>query len=261
MNDDIYDILVLSGITEAKAPSKPKTTTKIDLDSPMSKGEVSKAAKPNVSKVKSKSSTSSTNFTSPTGASDIMKKFMNNTTGTTDTVNISHEIEMGDTDDVPVGVDPTPKPPGTSLAIPKQDLVKFNDLYNEVPWHQLKNTPGYRIMQIRGAFRPLFKQKIGAELEDVIVSTTLDPSMSEETMKHLIGYISKYGQKDDEFELEAFGIDPREYKIEKAFVYNFEGMKFLILKERMYGRIQYYVYSAKSGSGSSIGDSDHKFIK
>ncbi len=232
-----------SEIKEAGPKTKIKTKTKPTLDfnlqSPTSQGELTKhepkaksAAKAKVdTKAVSKAKTATMQpQLEPTASTDIMRSFMNKVADVTDPVDV----------DQTYGYD-EPEPETTTLpAVISRDVAL--DQYN-ISWHEVRNLPGYAVEQIRGAFRPLFKNILGADLEEVTVATSIDPENSKKNMKRLIGYIGQHGKKLDDFNLEAFDIDPEQYKITKAFVYNMDNAAFFVIEERMMGEKNYYVYA------------------
>ena len=228
---------------KTKTKTKTKTRTKSPLDLNLqratSQGELTKyepksktAAKAKVdTKSVSKAKTATMQPTlDPTSSADIMRSFMNKTANITDPVDVDQTHGYDD-----------PETTTTTLpAVISRDVAL--DQYN-INWHDVKNLPGYAMQQIRGAFRPLFKNILGSELEEVTVATSIDPENSKKNMKRLIGYIAKHGKKLDDFNLEAFDIDPKQYKITKALVYNLGGTAFFIIEERMMGEKNYYIYA------------------
>lgn len=228
-------------IKEAKPKLRTKTKTKPTLDfnlqQPTSQGDLTKyepkaksAAKAKIdTKAVSKSKTATMQpQLDPTSSTDVMRSFMNKTANVTDPVDV----------DQTYGYD---EPETTTLpAVISRDVAL--DQYN-INWHEVRNLPGYAVEQIRGAFRPLFKNILGAELEEVTVATSIDPENSKKNIKRLIGYIGKHGKKLDDFNLEAFDIDPEKYKITKAFVYTLGNTSFFIIEERMMGEKNYYIYA------------------
>ncbi len=235
--------------TKTKTKDRPMPTMDPDADMPKmapSHGAMAKAepkAKTKVStKTVSKDKTATMQPNMPTGAGDVMRSFMNKTADVTDVIPGTDAAAATDdevnTPPAEFGT-PEPKPPGQDVAVISKEVAL--DQYN-VNWHEVKNLPGYAVQQIRGAFRPLFKNVLGAELEEVSVATSIDPENSKKNMKRLIGYIGKHGEKLDDFNLEAFDIDPEQYKITKAYVYNLGGASFFVMEEKMMGEKNYYVY-------------------
>jgi hypothetical protein len=110
----------------------------------------------------------------------------------------------------------------------------------DITWHKLTDLPNYRA--VIGAFRPLFMNVLGMNPEQIKVATTLSTGIAD--MQKLIAYIGQNGQKDDNFSLEAFNIDPQLYHIENAYVYYMGNEVYLLLKEHLGSMTNYYVYSA-----------------
>lgn len=223
--------------TKTKTKTKTKPTLDFDLQYPTSQGDLTKyePKTKNVSKAKVDTTTVSKDKTvsmqpqlDPTASTDIMRSFMNKTADVTDPVDVDSTFQ------------PEPTEPTTMPALISREVAL--DQYN-INWHDVKNLPGYAVQQIRGAFRPLFKNILGAELEEVTVATTIDPENSKKNMKRLIGYIGKHGKKLDDFNLEAFDIDPEKYKITKALVYTLGNTTFFVIEERMMGEKNYYIYA------------------
>ncbi len=238
-------------ITEAKKKTKTKTkTTPFDFEDPTSKGELSTSKKqadvptdiPGTTQTQQQSQNIGAEL--PQGAGDVMGQFAQNVGDVTDEIP-NDEIGMPE----PEPVEPTTLPATVSKAVSADGTIDVN-------WHELRNLPGYAIKQIRGAFRPLFQSIIDAELEDIQVSTTLDPSMSKAQIKALVGHIAKFGTKRDTFNLEAFDIDPEIYNVEKAYVYYLNGYNFLIMQENMMGKKNWYVYSGPAKSSPYVDNQD-----
>lgn len=241
-------------ITEVEKKTKTKTkTTPFDFEDPTSKGELSTSRpKADVSteipgKTSSRQQSQNIGAELPQGAGDVMGQFMQNVGDVTDEIP-NDEVGMPEPEEP---VEPTTLPATISKALSADKTIDVN-------WHELRNLPGYAIEQIRGAFRPLFRSIIDAELEDIQVSTTLDPSMSKDQMKALIGHISNFGTKLDTFNLEAFGIDPEIYNVEKAYVYYLNGYNFLMMQENMMGQKNWYVYSGPAKSSPYVDNSNKK---
>lgn len=237
------------------AYADPTSDTKINFDNPTSKGSLStnNPEKKLPGKVKSKrqSRASMTDVNLPRGSGNVMRDFMNQTADITDPVDVPNP-EDHDVDYVDVGR-PEPKTPGTDVATISKALANIEDDV-ELNWHELRNLPGYAIEQIRGAFRPLFNEFMDAQLEDIKVVTTLDGSIDKDDLRSFMGYLSIHGTKYDDFDLEAFGIDPRMYHVEKAYLYYLNGFNFLLMQEKLMGMRNWYIYTApaKHGRGSEI---------
>ena len=236
--------------------TKIKQKTGLDMpfaEPPTSKGELTKSEPTSVSdlpgKKSSKSKSKTTQYKTPSGSTDVMRQFIDRVGDVDDEVEIDSPTDDSDFDQTTIEpVEPENLPTVISKAVARTD----QDL--DVNWHKLSNLPGYAIKQIRGAFRPLFRSIMNVELEDVSVATTLDPSTNALDMKKLIGAIGKSGIRDDNFSLKAFDIDPENYQIENAYVYNMGGWAFLILKENLMGTTNFYVY-AGPGRGTDLDNS------
>ena len=263
-------------IDEAK---KPKTTyaepeldvkrdTDIHFDEPSSKGEVgaynepekekrsTKKDLPGKKRSKADSRRQASQADLPQGAGDVMRDFMNRTQGVTDTVAVPADYDDLDNWDVDVPVEP--KPPGQEVATIGQEVATISTaLANidddiELNWHQLKHLPGYALEQIRGAFRPLFREFMNVELEDVTVVTTLDGSIEKDDLRSFMGFLSANGEKFDEFDLEAFGIDRDTYHVEKAYMYHYNGFNFLLMQEKLQNMRNWYIYAGPATRGTEL---------
>lgn len=235
--------------TDVKDKTKP-----LDMEMPTNKGSLSTSNKKSsadltkpteLGKTLSKDEVKKklSNMRNPEGSAEAMRHAMDKIKDVTDTV--PHDNDDVDTT---VGV-PEPKvvTPETLPAIISKGLTAKGDKEVkrkvDVNWMQLKQLPGYAIQQIRGAFRPLFDNIMNCNLEDINVVTNIGGLSSTGDIKQLAGYIAKYGIKDDSFSLEAFDIDPEIYHIEKAFVYNWEGVAYLLIEEHRGSAISWYVYA------------------
>jgi len=259
-------IKILNEDLKKKEATKPNNANKVDyaepnvdnnfmnFSDPTSKGDLSTTSNKSSKEIpslpgKQNPKTQSVNIDIPNGSSDVMRNFMDKTKNIKDTVKIpadnkNHKYDISDYE-LEDEVNDVPEPNTTeNLPAVINKALSTKEFEPEITWHQLKNLPGYAIERIRGAFRPLFKSIMGAPLENVSVTTTLDKSTNKEDIKNLIGYIGNYGIKDDSFSLEAFDIDPKQYKIEKAYKYSLNGITFLILKENLMGNKNYYIYAA-----------------
>ncbi len=250
---------------KTKTKTKDKTDTSIELGDPTSKGELitpsgddstptSANKLPGKKRTKAQTAADISQIDMPQGAGDVMSDFMSRHADVTDTIPDDDIVAHSafDTDD-DIGV-PEPTEP-TTLPVTISQELSSEGFQPDINWHEVRNLPGYALQQIRGAFRPLFNQMMNAELEDVSVATTLDPQTSMDDMKSLIGFIGQHGIKEDNFSLEAFDIDPTQYNIKNAYIYDFDNFRFLLLEEELNGQINYYVYSA-AGRGTSLGSDD-----
>lgn len=226
---------------------------------PTSKGSVAAASKEKTrtpsdaqfdelpGNTKTADQTRATSFGMPQGAGDVMGKFMSNAADVTDTV----DVDAPAYDDVI----PEPKPPGQDVATVGQALSMEGADVN-LNWHDVSALPGYAVEQIRGAFRPLFDSIISNQLEDIQVATTLGGDSSEDDFRNFIGFIGHHGQKRDDFSLEAFGLDPQEYHVSKAQIFYLNGFNFFIMKEKMMGQSNWYVYSGHAKDSPQLKSDD-----
>jgi hypothetical protein len=128
-----------------------------------------------------------------------------------------------------------------------------------IEWHEVRNTPGFRVPQVRAAFEPLFREMLGAPLSQIKVATDLmDQRMGgtgHRSMRALVSYIENHGVRRDDFNLEAFGIDPEIYNVDHAYVVHCDGNAFLLMRELHGGaNPKYYVYVAEgTGGGTYVG--------
>ncbi len=237
----------------------PPAATDIKFADPMSKGELSTGAQTGTSaataelpgQTKTRQQSQTVGADMPQGSADVMRQFMQQVGDVTDPVDVpAHDTPT----DTPIGA-PDPQEP-TTLPATVSKALSMDGPTIDISWHELRNLPGYAIEKIRGAFRPLFQSIMDAELEDIKVSTTLDPSMGRDEMKELIGHLAHHGTKLDDFDLEAFGIDPEQYKVEKAYVYYLNGYNFLMIQEKLMGDRNWYVYSAPAKSSPYIGQDE-----
>ena len=216
--------------------------TDVKFSDPTSKGEVSSSRKssdvgelPGKTRSAQNSRAQASQADLPRGAGGVMRDFMNRTTNITDPVHVDEPV------DYDIGV-PEPRPPGQEVTTIGTALADLEDV--EINWHELRHLPGYAIQQIRGAFRPLFNEFFNAELEDIKVVTTLDGSIDKQDLRAFMGFLSARGEKYDDFDLEAFGIDRNTYHVEKAYLYHFSGYNFLLMQENLMGQRNWYIYTA-----------------
>ncbi len=269
---DFTDLMriILSEDEDPKTKLKDKVKTDLGFEDPTSKGDL---AKPSDAKPKT-----SVDLRSQTRAQTRTAASSARTTGAMPDL-MSRVMDMGLTDDVP-GVDQTfgiddptpPVPENLPAVVPLHDLPMAMGADPEVGfepkivWHDLRNLPGYALQQIRGAFRPLFRDVLGAELEELKVSTNIMPPGAGGTgmrsMRAMIGYLGRMGQIEN-IDLEHFDIDPEVYHVGRAYVIDCEGNKFLVMRETHMGQDEiYYVYAAEGkGRGTAIAGPDAQTIK
>lgn len=271
MNYNISEIDIrdnVSDLEEAKEPAPQRAKSKVtkkpaaqyaepeidtkggldDLGVATSKGEVEPHVEPEKElpgRTRSRAQSRITAVELPHGSADVMRDFMARTADVTDPVDVPDYH-----DDVAGAVpDPEPKTPGKEVYKPGTTVANLNtalvDIANDIDlnWHEIKNLPGYAIEQIRGAFRPLFNEFMDAELENIKVVTTLDGSIDKDDLRSFMGYLGTHGTKYDDFDLEAFGIDPEMYKVEKAYLYYLNGFNFLLMQEKLMGMRNWYIYA------------------
>jgi len=233
--------------------AEPDVDTDIRFDDPTSKGDVGTYTEPEKEKTsepinkelpgKKRSRTDThakmADVNMPGGAPGVMRNFMNRTAGVTDTVDVPDDFGI-----------PEPQPPGTEVATISTALTQYDDS-PQLNWHELKHLPGYAIEQIRGAFRPLFKEFMDVQLEDVSVVTTLDGSIDKDDLRSFMGFLGSHGKKYDDFDLEAFGIDREEYHVEKAYMYHYNGFNFLLMQEKLMGIRNWYIYAGPGHAPNS----------
>ena len=130
---------------------------------------------------------------------------------------------------------------------------KPKELDLDIKWHQVRHLPGYAIKQIRGAFRPLFQNYMDNQLEEIEVATTLTSSPGD--MQKLVQHIIENGKQFKDFSLEAFGIDPEVYHVEKAHMYKVnDGTTCMVIRERLGPMTNFYVYKGKTkGKSNKLG--------
>ena len=207
----------------------PIMTPDVNFSDPTSKGELSTARKKTSVSLpgqkKSSQQTRSTRFQTPPDADMAFNSFMNQVGDVTDPVDVNIDNTPDNTPD-DFGAEPVPTEPDNLPATISTDVDTLGGEL-DINWHEVRSLPGYAIEQIRGAFRPLFQHLTGAELEDITVATTLDPSTSMEEMQQLIGGLDHHGIKEDNFSLEAFDIDPEIYHISQAYIYDMGGQRYL----------------------------------
>lgn len=249
--------MYINDILEA-VPTKEKerVKTKLNIGNATSKGQVTTANRAQTPtdipiQNQTRAQTRQAQMNVPGGAAQAMSDFMNRTADVTDEI-------PGDapTPDVEFGLAEPEPPEPTTLPVVQSQAVTSTEFKNQlkklrIKWHKINNLPGYAIEQIRGAFRPLFNSVLGAELENISVTTTLDRQTSDSDLKSLIGWLGKYAIKDDNFNLEAFDIHPDVYNISNAYVYSLRDASFLILEEQLMGNTNYYIYTAK-GRGTEL---------
>ena len=252
-------------LVKTKTKTKVKTSIDIKLDDPTSKGELttpsSDVKSPSISKklpgkkrTKAQTVSDVSQMDMPQGAGEVMSDFLSKTADITDEIPDDDIVAYSAFDNDPELGQSTPVEPTTLPATVSKEL-SAEGFQLDISWHEIRNLPGYALQQIRGAFRPLFRDMMNAELEDVSVSTTLDPQTSMDDIKSLIGFIGRHGIKEDNFQLEAFDIDPKQYNIKNAYIYDLNNFRFLLLEEELDGQINYYVYSS-AGRGTSLGSND-----
>jgi hypothetical protein len=253
--------VILSEDEDPKTKLKDKVATDLKFDDPPSKGELAKPteAKPKTSvDLRSQNRAQTRRAATTARVTGAMPELMNRV------------MDMDLTDDVP-GVDQTfgfdeptpPTPENLPATIPLHDLpmVMGEDpevgFEPKITWHELRNLPGYMLQQIRGAFRPLFRDLLGAELEELKVSTNIMPpgqgGTGMRSMRAMIGYLGRMGQTEN-IDLEHFDIDPEVYHVGRAYVIDCEGNKFLVMRETHMGQDEiYYVYAAEGkGRGTTL---------
>lgn len=129
------------------------------------------------------------------------------------------------------------------------DLVQRDTGQNvDISWHRISSLPGYLVNFIRGAFRPFFRHALGADLEDILMASTFPGAgSSHHDIEMLWDFLLARGVVDDQFDLEAFGIDPEEYHVGEAHIVQLGGNAFFIMKERIGGLGRHpnmYIYVA-----------------
>lgn len=153
------------------------------------------------------------------------------------------------------GLDDKPKLPSMDtkqnqlIPINKLPAIIKNDTGNNVNivWHPIPTLPNYAVNKIRAAFRPLFNNFLKTPLEKISVATELPGTGTDpRSLNSLWNFLLAKGNVDDTFQLDAFGIDPRQYHIEDSHVVSFAGHKFLLLDERhpAMGQEIKYIYVA-----------------
>jgi hypothetical protein len=254
-------------ILEADDPKSKVKTAEIsgidfDVEDPTSKGDV--AVSPEKTKrepvqIKAKSRNQARTAASAAridpSAAETFRDFMRNAPMD------DREIDFDFEDGMP---DAPPEPQNLPAVVPLYDLpARIDDDVDvgftpNISWYELRHLPGYFLSQIRGAFRPLFRDMLGADLEEIKVATNLIPQQSGGTgirsLRALIGYLGRHGVNDGDIALEAFGIDPEMYHVDRAYVIDCDGHKFLVMRERRGGiEESYYVYVAEGkGRGTKI---------
>lgn len=270
---DFTDLMriILSEDEDPKTKLKDKVKTDLGFEDPTTKGDLTRPAetKPKTSvDLRSQTRTQTRQAASTARMTGAMPNIM------------SRVMDMDLTDDVPdvdqtFGIDDPPPPPvpeNLPAVVPLHDLpmamgadpdVGFEP---KIVWHELRNLPGYMLRQIRGAFRPLFRDLLGAELEELKVSTNIMPPGAGGTgmrsMRAMIGYLGRLGQTEN-VDLEHFDIDSEIYNVGRAYVIDCEGNKFLVMRETHMGQDEiYYVYAAEGkGRGTAITGPDIQTIK
>lgn len=209
------------------------------------------------------------------GASNVFHNFMNAAKDIKDEIP-NTEIDDEDADYVEMEIKPKHINPDNLPAVIRQDLINVDadkGVLN-LTWIKLPHTPGYNLEPVRGVFRPLFKALIDAQLEQIQVCTSFHNGMN--NMANMIGYIMKHGKIVDNFSMELkqmvegmtdigsqmFNLSPEQYKIEQAYIVEWEGISYLILKENLMGNKNYYIYAgpSKQKSKSISGTSNNKQI-
>lgn len=184
----------------------------------------------------------------PQGASDVMRQFI-------DAVGEVPEddVDIADLTDVEnplvTPIEPEPTEPQTLPDIIRKAVWDPHgnvDIEIEIrlDWMQVTDLPGYQIAQIRHAFGQFFNNLMGIprSLAGLKVATTLTGTRLSQ-IQQFIGYLGRHGVKDDDFSLEAFGIDPEMYQVTQSYVYYLDGKVYYIMAENLMGTENYYVYS------------------
>ena len=156
--------------------------------------------------------------------------------------------DFGDEDNAP------PAPANTLPANIRKDLDTING--PNVNWHQLSDTPNYRMFV--QAFAPLFKS-FHMDIAKTKVVTTLTSEQAD--VQKLVAYLNNNAEKDDNFSLEAFDIDPAQYHIEGAVMYKMAGESYMVMQERLGNRTNWYVYSAPTQGGDQLGGEAPKQLR
>lgn len=154
-----------------------------------------------------------------------------------------------------------PREPGTDLVARTNQVVPLETLPAVVggprltlTWHKITSLPGYVVNQIRDAFQPFFRDVLGADLNEISVATNLPGAGTNSAdLQRMWNFLVQRGRVDDQFDMEAFGIDPRQYHVENAHVVDFGGHKFFLMEEEHghMGRFR-YIYVAP-GRGNFTG--------
>lgn len=239
---------------DPKHKLKDKVHTDFEFADPTSKGELT-APKPKTDGALAKPKVASRRATQTTRLAD-------NLPDTSDAVRsfIDAARDLADPEEADVvdGV-PEPVPPNNlpAVIVPPEELpAKIESETGEevnIVWHKVSNLPHFNMPQIRRAFTPLFRDLLDIELGKVLVATDL-AGTSHIAMRALIGYLGRNGQRDDDFNLNAFGIDPRIYNVDQAYVISCDGHRFLVMRERHSGAQDFfYVYMAEGkGRGTDL---------
>ncbi|MTH95215.1 hypothetical protein [Roseibium sp. RKSG952] len=111
-------------------------------------------------------------------------------------------------------------------------------------WHQVRHLPNYAVNQIRALGRQVFRQFTDIPVDDIQTVTTLTNDETE--VRHLMAWIQRYGQKDDEAVIEFEATIPG-YDAEVQ-LWNVQDYGFLVVKD--FGG--YYVYGWPGGRGVDL---------
>lgn len=105
-----------------------------------------------------------------------------------------------------------------------------------INWHEVGNLPGYAFDPIRNMFKPLFDNYFSTPIEDIMLTNTMDPGTTVSSVKKLSGFIFNNGEKVGEFSLDYLNVDPSVTNVEKAYLYDYDGMRYLIGVEHLNGQ-------------------------
>lgn len=197
----------------------------------------------------------------PRSAAQSMQHFADATVDVEDDEVYDPYADGAELTQTPVGT-PEPRNPDNLPDNVRTNVTTKDD--GQVPsrinltWYPVRTLPGFSSPQIRGAFKPLFRDELGIELADAQVATDMAGSGTHST-RIFAGALLKHGTIINEWDsLEAFGIPKEVYNVGRAAVIDYEGQRYFIMTEKHGSGEEYnFIYWGPDAGG----DSDNKRLK